>query len=730
MKNKKIMNWIFCALIWGGTAFPVYGNETPEEIPEAPILTQVESIVFDATMFPDANFRKKLETVLSKSEGDLLTQEELDRVTSLELSSNKIQSLQGIGYFRNLKRLICSNNTIGALDLSLNSALEELNCEFNSIGSLDFSNNPNLKKIRCSNNQLTSLNVGHLVDLATFYCLNNNIKMLDVSKNLALVILNCGQNQMLKLTLTPSLKELYCYQNQLIALDLTNLRVLEFLNCSYNQLINLDLVANSVLKECIATSNQITSLDLTNSIALEKVMCDQNNLTVLDVSKNQNLKTLYCDQNQLTSLNVGGNVLLEILECSNNELTQLELGDNSNLKYVGCADNFLTCLDLPPLAVLQGFNGYSQKAIHRQVDRNQPQVDLDAISLQMDPDRIRDVQGATFNRESRQFVDLKEGIPIEYTYVCSNESLIHVKIELDFFGAIKKLDVSSATIRAIQNSYVYTGAAIVPEPKVLWEEKELKKGTDFQVAVRDNVNAGTAELEIQGIGAYRGNQKINFEITPRSIQEAQISGIASSYLYTGKPIQPVPVVKYGTVLLEAGKDYTLSYAANTNVGTATVTITGKGNYTGVKKVTFQINKAVTVQKVQMHRLYNPNSGEHFYTANTKEKNDLVKLGWKYEGVGWNAPNKSNTPVYRLYNPNAGDHHYTLNLAEKNNLVKVGWNYEGIGWYSDDSKGVPLYRQYNPNAKAGSHNYTTDKKEHDHLVSIGWRNENIGWYGMK
>ncbi len=134
--------------------------------------------------------------------------------------------------------------------------------------------------------------------------------------------------------------------------------------------------------------------------------------------------------------------------------------------------------------------------------------------------------------------------------------------------------------------------------------------------------------------------------------------------------------------------------------------------------------------VPMHRLYNPNSGEHFYTADDDERNGLVQLGWKYEGTGWNAPETSSTPVYRLYNANAGDHHYTMSEEEKNALVSVGWKYEGIGWYSDDAKEVPLYRQYNPNAKAGSHNYTVDKTENDALVALGWKAEGIGWYGLK
>ena len=143
-------------------------------------------------------------------------------------------------------------------------------------------------------------------------------------------------------------------------------------------------------------------------------------------------------------------------------------------------------------------------------------------------------------------------------------------------------------------------------------------------------------------------------------------------------------------------------------------------------------KKGSVATQQMYRLYNPNSGEHFYTAKAKERDALKGIGWVYEGVGWTAPMESKTPVYRLYNEIAGDHHYTMKEGEKDALLKIpGWKYEGIGWYSDDAKGTPLYRQYNPNAFACNHNYTTNKKENDALVSkFGWKAEGVGWYGVK
>ena len=146
------------------------------------------------------------------------------------------------------------------------------------------------------------------------------------------------------------------------------------------------------------------------------------------------------------------------------------------------------------------------------------------------------------------------------------------------------------------------------------------------------------------------------------------------------------------------------------------------------------NGAADTEMQAMYRLYNPNSGEHFYTASDVEKDATVAAGWNYEGIGWHAPVTSETPVYRVYS--GTDHHYTKDAGERDALVQLGWKDEGTSFYSDDQERVPLYRQFNPNVdpnaatnNAGSHNYTTSLDEHSRLVSIGWNDEGIGWYGV-
>ncbi len=132
---------------------------------------------------------------------------------------------------------------------------------------------------------------------------------------------------------------------------------------------------------------------------------------------------------------------------------------------------------------------------------------------------------------------------------------------------------------------------------------------------------------------------------------------------------------------------------------------------------------------KMYRLYNPNTGEHFFTSDAEERDKTIAAGWNYEGVGWYAPVKSDTPVYRLYNRNGGEHHYTDDKAEKDMLVSAGWEYEGIGWYSDDGKMVAVYREYNPNAYSNNHNYSSDEEEKEELIEDGWEDEGVGWYGV-
>jgi hypothetical protein len=85
--------------------------------------------------------------------------------------------------------------------------------------------------------------------------------------------------------------------------------------------------------------------------------------------------------------------------------------------------------------------------------------------------------------------------------------------------------------------------------------------------------------------------------TPLKLQYVSVDKIPDD-IYTGKPIVPAPVVIYLGNPLIADTDYTVSYTNNVNVGVATVTITGIGNYEGTRTENFNINpKATTLSKI-------------------------------------------------------------------------------------------------------------------------------------
>ena len=137
--------------------------------------------------------------------------------------------------------------------------------------------------------------------------------------------------------------------------------------------------------------------------------------------------------------------------------------------------------------------------------------------------------------------------------------------------------------------------------------------------------------------------------------------------------------------------------------------------------------AVDDRNQASYRLYNPNSGEHFYTQDQYERDVLYRQGWYKEGTGWYSPIEGEA-VFRLYNPNSGEHHYTLDSNEASTLAKLGWKEEGTAFNSGTAKKVPVYRLFNPAARdAGSHHYTTQESEKDTLVKAGWSYEGIGWY---
>lgn len=156
---------------------------------------------------------------------------------------------------------------------------------------------------------------------------------------------------------------------------------------------------------------------------------------------------------------------------------------------------------------------------------------------------------------------------------------------------ISKAQISSAAITYDAGPYGYTGKEWKPEVAVSFNDAALTADTDYTVSYENNINAGTAKIIITGIGDhFTGSTEKTFTINSAEISGCTFAPIAD-VTYNTKAHTPEVTVAISGRTLEADKDYTVSYASKVNAGTATVTVTGKGNFTGSANTTFTIAKA-------------------------------------------------------------------------------------------------------------------------------------------
>ena len=156
---------------------------------------------------------------------------------------------------------------------------------------------------------------------------------------------------------------------------------------------------------------------------------------------------------------------------------------------------------------------------------------------------------------------------------------------------ITPADFSKLTASLAAGTFSYDSTEKKPEVTVKSGSKQLTAGTDFTVSYTNNINVGTAKAVITGKGNYSGTITKSFKITQADLSKFTASLSADSFIYDGAEKKPVVTVKSDNAQLTADTDFTVSYSSNVNAGTATVTITGKGNYSGSIKKQFTITPA-------------------------------------------------------------------------------------------------------------------------------------------
>lgn len=263
---------------------------------------------------------------------------------------------------------------------------------------------------------------------------------------------------------------------------------------------------------------------------------------------------------------------------------------------------------------------------------------------------------------------------VTYKVADSNESYTG---EVTYPFTISPKAVTADMIGAIADE-TYTGSAIKPKPVVTDGNTILTSGTDFDFSYDENINAGenTATLTITGQGNYTGNAIRKFTIKPKDISSATIRLNNNSFTYDGiaKKVEIASVTlgeNTNILILTSPTDYDIK-AGNTFINAndaITLTIAGKGNYTGTATTTWKITKAAP--KLGNFDVTPDLSQKQTYDGKPKEvtaktKNGVIDMGdvtVYYEGTsGTTYPRSKTAPT------NAGTYQVILTVAEGKNYT--------------------------------------------------------------
>ncbi len=153
------------------------------------------------------------------------------------------------------------------------------------------------------------------------------------------------------------------------------------------------------------------------------------------------------------------------------------------------------------------------------------------------------------------------------------------------FEITDRVLMSSVKTAKIAVQHYRNGEEIEPEVFATYKGVPLVENTDYTVEYENNTQAGTATAILTGTGkTYVGVKKISFKIAGADLKKMPITLQREEYEYTGSTVFP----EYSAGSLKAGKDFTVSYTNNKEVGKGTVTFTGIGAYSGTVKKTFRI----------------------------------------------------------------------------------------------------------------------------------------------
>lgn len=193
-------------------------------------------------------------------------------------------------------------------------------------------------------------------------------------------------------------------------------------------------------------------------------------------------------------------------------------------------------------------------------------------------------------------------------------------------AAEDRVNLAKATVALEYASKEYTGKEICPAVTVTNASGQVVSADNYTVTYNNNVNVGEVKVTVVAVGnEYKGsNDKATFKITEKSLAGAKVT-VENMYYRSGKARNASPAVKVDGVDIAVNRDYTVAYKNNTNVGAATVEITGIGNYTGKTSASY----VIMPEKAKIKSL---KAGKKKFTVKvTQEKGAKYQVAYKVKG---------------------------------------------------------------------------------------------------
>ncbi|MCC3868755.1 phosphodiester glycosidase family protein [Terrisporobacter mayombei] len=236
-----------------------------------------------------------------------------------------------------------------------------------------------------------------------------------------------------------------------------------------------------------------------------------------------------------------------------------------------------------------------------------------------------------------QRIDLEDG---SYKYICSHTEY-NCRAEGKYIG--------DENIKLSYTKTTYNGNKKVPAVTITDKETgEVIDKEHYTISYLDNTNAGTAKVRVKARGnTYADMAYVEYTIRAKSIEDMDVKLSSTEVEFDGQEQKPKVTIDG----LESEKDFDAKYSNNIKPGTATITITGKANYTG------------TI--IKEFKIMNPDMSKVTGLTSTERTTSGFKLKWNkindadgYKVYEYNSNNKS----YKLIGTVEGNDNTSYNIS--------------------------------------------------------------------